>query len=187
MCTLRWAFMPELSTQSKSLWGCAGHAGSRMGWALVGDPAVAKLMRSYLQLHGGLPSESQARAAALLEYVLSTRGGSLWGNLGKLGLASLSAPDLRDLGVASLSAPDTRACHSGRAHLQGVWLTCAGRAAPSAPLSCWSVCSASEVHSCCTRQPGLKMKGPRVNVNPGFWARSMGQAGALTMSLACQC
>ena len=61
-----------------AFWGCAGHAGSRIGWALVGDPALAQLMRTYLQVHGGLPSESQARAAALLEYVLSTRGGTSW-------------------------------------------------------------------------------------------------------------
>ena len=53
---------------------CAGHAGSRIGWALVGDKAVADLMRVYLQLHGGVPAESQARAANDLEFVLSTRG-----------------------------------------------------------------------------------------------------------------
>ena len=56
----------------------AGHAGSRIGWALVGDKAVADLMRDYLQLHGGVPAESQARAANDLEFVLSTRGGG-WG------------------------------------------------------------------------------------------------------------
>lgn len=58
--------------------GLAGHAGSRIGWALVGDKAVADLMRDYLQLHGGVPAESQARAANDLEFVLSTRGGG-WG------------------------------------------------------------------------------------------------------------
>ena len=62
---------------------CAGHAGSRIGWALVGDKAVADLMRVYLQLHGGVPAESQARAANDLEFVLSTRGRDA-GRLGRL-------------------------------------------------------------------------------------------------------
>ena len=57
--------------------GCAaGHAGSRIGWAIVGDPAVAMKMRELAMIMGGMPAENQARAANVLEYVLSTQGES---------------------------------------------------------------------------------------------------------------
>ena len=53
---------------------CAVCAGSRIGWAVVQDKAVAELMRRHVSTASGYVQESQLRAAALLQYVLSTNG-----------------------------------------------------------------------------------------------------------------
>ncbi|KAK9790345.1 hypothetical protein WJX73_007016 [Symbiochloris irregularis] len=52
-----------------------GHASSRIGWAVVGDPALADGMQQYVNWHGNIPLESQARAATLLEHVIGSQGG----------------------------------------------------------------------------------------------------------------
>ena len=49
-------------------------AGSRIGWAIVEDEAIAQLMRQHVSTVSGYVQESQLRATALLEYVLSTNG-----------------------------------------------------------------------------------------------------------------
>ena len=53
---------------------CAGHAGSRIGWAIVGNPVVAQTMRTWIAYNGQIAVESQARAAGLLEHVIGTHG-----------------------------------------------------------------------------------------------------------------
>ena len=57
--------------------GSAGHAGSRVGWALVADPALAERMRRFIELQSLWSYENQLRAALLLEHVLDTKGGAL--------------------------------------------------------------------------------------------------------------
>ena len=49
-------------------------AGSRIGWAIVGDEAIAQLMQQHIFIASGYVQESQLRATALLQYVLSTNG-----------------------------------------------------------------------------------------------------------------
>lgn len=51
----------------------AGHAGSRIGWAIVGDAEVANNMRAWVSM-GQISVESQARAALLLEHVVGNQG-----------------------------------------------------------------------------------------------------------------
>ena len=53
----------------------AGHAGSRVGWAIVADPEVARRMRRYIMLASMWSYENQLRGAVLLEHVLATQGG----------------------------------------------------------------------------------------------------------------
>ncbi|KAJ6431122.1 hypothetical protein OIU84_018588 [Salix udensis] len=46
---------------------CTGHAGSRIGWALVKDKEVARKMTEYMQISSiGVSKESQIRAAKIL-------------------------------------------------------------------------------------------------------------------------
>ena len=52
----------------------AGHAGSRIGWALVADPAVAERMRRFILLQSMWSYENQLRGALVLEHVLATKG-----------------------------------------------------------------------------------------------------------------
>ena len=52
-----------------------GHASTRIGWAVVSDPAVAARMRKYVGTTTfGSPRENQLRAIAALEHVIATRG-----------------------------------------------------------------------------------------------------------------
>lgn len=51
-----------------------GHASSRIGWAIVSNPALADAMQEYVSWHGNIPIENQARAAALLEHVARSQG-----------------------------------------------------------------------------------------------------------------
>ncbi|CAN0929435.1 Tryptophan aminotransferase-related protein 1 [Linum grandiflorum] len=49
---------------------CTGHAGSRIGWALVKDREVARRMTMFMQVTTiGVSKDSQLRAAKLLEFV----------------------------------------------------------------------------------------------------------------------
>uniref|UniRef100_A0ACD5W2R9 Uncharacterized protein n=1 Tax=Avena sativa TaxID=4498 RepID=A0ACD5W2R9_AVESA len=49
---------------------CTGHAGTRIGWALVKDREVAQKMNKYLELNTiGVSKDSQLRAAKILEAV----------------------------------------------------------------------------------------------------------------------
>ncbi|XP_051147443.1 L-tryptophan--pyruvate aminotransferase 1-like [Andrographis paniculata] len=49
---------------------CSGHAGSRIGWALVKDETTAKKMMNFLVLSSiGVSKESQLRAAKVLETI----------------------------------------------------------------------------------------------------------------------
>lgn len=48
--------------------------GSRIGWAIVADDAIADLMRTHIWYASGYVQENQLRAAALLQYLLSTNG-----------------------------------------------------------------------------------------------------------------
>ncbi|XP_047044934.1 tryptophan aminotransferase-related protein 1-like [Lolium rigidum] len=49
---------------------CTGHAGTRIGWALVKDREVAKKMNMFLELNSiGVSKDSQLRAAKVLEAV----------------------------------------------------------------------------------------------------------------------
>lgn len=48
--------------------------GSRVGWAIVADDAIADLMRVHIWYASGYVQENQLRAAALLQYLLSTNG-----------------------------------------------------------------------------------------------------------------
>ena len=50
----------------------AGHAGSRIGWAIVSDDALAAKMVALAQ--GPMSYESQARATVLIEQILGTQG-----------------------------------------------------------------------------------------------------------------
>ncbi|PON96702.1 Trytophan aminotransferase, partial [Trema orientale] len=59
----------SLFTVSKS----TGHAGMRIGWALVKDPEVAKKMTKFIELNTiGVSKDSQLRAAKVLEVVADT-------------------------------------------------------------------------------------------------------------------
>ncbi|XP_057949229.1 L-tryptophan--pyruvate aminotransferase 1-like [Malania oleifera] len=49
---------------------CTGHAGSRIGWALVKDKEVAKKMTKFIELNTiGVSKESQLRAAKIMEVI----------------------------------------------------------------------------------------------------------------------
>ncbi|KAH6825303.1 tryptophan aminotransferase related 1 [Perilla frutescens var. hirtella] len=49
---------------------CTGHAGSRIGWALVKDEAVAKKMVKFIEINTiGVSKEAQLRAATILEMI----------------------------------------------------------------------------------------------------------------------
>lgn len=49
---------------------CTGHAGSRIGWALVKDPAVASRMVKFIELNTiGVSKDSQLRTARILSVV----------------------------------------------------------------------------------------------------------------------
>ncbi|XP_047966001.1 tryptophan aminotransferase-related protein 1-like [Salvia hispanica] len=55
-----------LFTMSK----CTGHAGSRIGWAIVKDPDVAKRMVRFMEISTiGVSKEAQLRAVAILEMI----------------------------------------------------------------------------------------------------------------------
>ncbi|XP_042391220.1 tryptophan aminotransferase-related protein 1-like isoform X2 [Zingiber officinale] len=92
-----------LFTPSKS----TGHAGSRIGWALVKDRAVAKRMMQYVELNTmGVAKEAQLRASKILQLVCDAyedperdikmklfefaaeKLGNRWGKLKKVGSAS---------------------------------------------------------------------------------------------------
>ncbi len=49
-------------------------AGSRIGWGIVSDSAIADLMRVHIANVGGLVQENQLRATHLLQHVLSDQG-----------------------------------------------------------------------------------------------------------------
>ena len=51
-----------------------GHAGSRVGWALVKDPALAQRIKRYT---GSLSHDAQLRAATLLQYLVAQQGGPI--------------------------------------------------------------------------------------------------------------
>ena len=51
-----------------------GHAGSRVGWALVKDPDLAARIK---RKTGSLSHDAQLRAATLLQYAVTTRGGPI--------------------------------------------------------------------------------------------------------------
>ncbi|XAR50218.1 L-tryptophan--pyruvate aminotransferase [Bertholletia excelsa] len=60
-----------LFTVSKS----TGHAGTRIGWALVKDPEVAKKMTKFIELNTiGVSKDSQIRAAKILQAVADSCG-----------------------------------------------------------------------------------------------------------------
>lgn len=52
----------------------AGHASTRIGWAIVEDAKVAQAMRNWIWMNGIVAIEGQAKAAGLLEFVTSTQG-----------------------------------------------------------------------------------------------------------------
>eukprot|EP00884_Botryococcus_braunii_P004197 jgi/Botrbrau1/13779/Bobra.0056s0031.1 len=51
-----------------------GHAGSRMGWAVVEDAGVAERMMEFIGYTTNFAFDSQYRAAVMLEHVLATNG-----------------------------------------------------------------------------------------------------------------
>lgn len=51
-----------------------GHAGSRIGWAIVGDESIAALMSDHVARASGYVQENQLRATHLLQYVLGDYG-----------------------------------------------------------------------------------------------------------------
>ncbi|DBA90224.1 TPA: hypothetical protein ACH3X1_003522 [Trebouxia sp. C0004] len=51
-----------------------GHAGSRIGWAIVGDESIAALMSDHVARASGYVQENQLRATHLLQYVLGDNG-----------------------------------------------------------------------------------------------------------------
>lgn len=53
----------------------AGHAGSRLGWAVVADSGVAEKMLQYLESTTQFAFESQYRGTLVLEHLLATAGG----------------------------------------------------------------------------------------------------------------
>nr|XP_024366976.1 tryptophan aminotransferase-related protein 2-like [Physcomitrium patens] len=55
---------------------CTGHAGLRIGWAVVKNPAVAKKMAEFVALNTiGLAQDAQSRAAGLIRTVIRGYGG----------------------------------------------------------------------------------------------------------------
>ncbi|GKV22947.1 hypothetical protein SLEP1_g32751 [Rubroshorea leprosula] len=49
---------------------CTGHAGSRIGWAIVKDERIARRMTKFIELSSiGVSKESQLRAAKILEVI----------------------------------------------------------------------------------------------------------------------
>lgn len=53
---------------------CSVHAGSRIGWAIVGDEAIAELMSAHVARASGYVQENQLRATLLLQHVLGNHG-----------------------------------------------------------------------------------------------------------------
>ncbi|KAJ9559563.1 hypothetical protein OSB04_004723 [Centaurea solstitialis] len=52
---------------------CTGHAGTRIGWALVKDREIAKKMTKYMEINTiGVSKDSQIRAAKILQAVLGS-------------------------------------------------------------------------------------------------------------------
>ena len=49
-------------------------AGSRVGWAIVGDESIAQLMRDHVARASGYVQENQLRATHLLQYVKNNHG-----------------------------------------------------------------------------------------------------------------
>lgn len=52
----------------------AGHAGTRVGWAVVADKEVADRMNEYIGWTTNWAFDNQRRAALILEHVLATEG-----------------------------------------------------------------------------------------------------------------
>ena len=55
---------------------CSARAGSRIGWAIVGDESTAELMSGHVARASGYVQENQLRATLLLQHVLGDHGGS---------------------------------------------------------------------------------------------------------------
>lgn len=53
---------------------CSVHAGSRIGWAIVGDESIAELMSAHVARASGYVQENQLRATLLLQHVLGNHG-----------------------------------------------------------------------------------------------------------------
>ena len=77
-CIYNWPQFTELDTtplageiMTFSASKNTGHAGSRLGWALVRDPAIASLMREFVQLSLGVSIDSQLRIMNVLNYINS--------------------------------------------------------------------------------------------------------------------
>lgn len=52
------------------MWG----AGSRIGWAIVNNPAIARLMQAHIYMTSSIAQETQLRATHLLQHVLADGG-----------------------------------------------------------------------------------------------------------------
>ncbi|KAJ7953573.1 Tryptophan aminotransferase-related protein [Quillaja saponaria] len=62
--------MADYNIMNFTLSKCTGHAGSRIGWAIVKDKEVAKKMTRFIQMSSiGVSRESQRRAAKIMEVI----------------------------------------------------------------------------------------------------------------------
>ena len=52
-----------------------GHAGTRIGWALTRDAAVARRLKAFISAAGELPRENQLRALAVLSHLANEGAG----------------------------------------------------------------------------------------------------------------
>ena len=71
-------------------------AGSRIGWAIVQNEAIAELMRQHVWIASGYVQESQLRATTLLQYVLNTNGALLASHLPLLSCLRCSWPCIKE-------------------------------------------------------------------------------------------
>ena len=69
-----------------NLRGCTG---SRVGWAIVKDPAIAELMGTHISMASGRVQENQLRATHLLQHVLADQGNNIGTSVPSTGLPTL--------------------------------------------------------------------------------------------------
>lgn len=112
-----------------------GHAGTRIGWALTKDDAVAERLRAYVQVNGALPRENQARALKIFNHILDSDGEILreareemtrrWDGIQKV-FSGSSCHEVMDLGPKRYDVWTDELATPTPAYL---WLKCRGLAA----------------------------------------------------------